>query len=286
MGFNDPVELTPRISKPSDELLLDRLLAEHLIEDYFQSVGLPKGMTKEESYREYHAVELPKRFLKLQDQNGWEPKAMRLKWEMIERFSENFHVLCCSHRHDSILMWSHYAAKHTGIVIEFDPDELFPGMSLTNHFKEVRYRSSPPTISALHADVPSFEKAMEDALTTKALEWAYEEEIRIMMPNSLLQEGEGHRYRAFDPQGIKRVIVGCLMDAQSSTYQEIDGLADQPYTKMLFSKGRHFMKTTIGLSLQHGQETDFTSSARHSHPNPALCSSVASSRVFRPWCGK
>lgn len=237
MGFNDPFELTPRISKPSDELLLDRLLAEHLVEDYFQSVGLPKGMTREECSSEYHAIELPKRFLKMQSEEGWEQKASRLKWEMVERFSKGFRVLCCSHREDSILMWSHYSAKHTGIVLEFDVDELFAGMSLTDYFREVRYRSSPPTISALHVDVPSFEKAMELALMTKALGWAYEEEVRIMMPITLLQGTNDNRYRVLDPQGIKRVIVGCMMDVRSSMYQEIDRLADLPvYQHVVFQR--------------------------------------------------
>jgi hypothetical protein len=237
MGFNDPFELTPRISKPSDELLLDRLLAEHLVEDYFQSVGLPKGMSREESFSEYHAVELPKKFLKLQDQKGWEHKVSRLKWDMVKTFSDGFRVLCCSHREDSILMWSHYAAKHTGIVLELDVDELFPGMSLTDYFREVRYRSSPPTISGLHVDVQSFEKAMELALTTKALEWAYEEEVRIMMPVTLLKGGNDHRHKIFDPKGIKRVIVGCMMDTRSSEYQEIDNLADQPaYRHAVFQR--------------------------------------------------
>jgi len=227
MGFNGPFELTPRISKPSEELLLDRLLAEHLVEDYFQSVGLLKGMTREESSNEYHAVELPKRFLKLQDDKGWESKSSRLKWDLVERFSKGFRVLCCSHREDSILMWSHYAEKHRGVVIEFEVDELFSGMTLSDHFKEVRYRSSPPTISGLHADVQSFEEAMELALVTKALEWAYEEEVRIMMPISLLQGADDHRYSVFDPKGIKRVIVGCMMDVQSSVYQDIDSLAEE-----------------------------------------------------------
>ena len=227
MGFNDPFELTPRIAKPSDELLLNRLLGEHLVEDYFQSVGLAKGMTRLESSNEYHAIELPKRFLKLQGQEGWEQKASRLKWEMVKTFSDGFRVLCCSHKEDSILMWSHYAAKHTGIVLELEVDELFPGMTLTDHFREVRYRSSPPTISALHVDLQSFQKAMELSLTTKALEWAYEEEVRIMMPVTLLQGTNDHRYRTFDPSGIKRVIVGCMMDVNSSEYREIDHLADQ-----------------------------------------------------------
>lgn len=136
-----------------------------------------------------------------------------------------------------ILMWSHYAAKHSGIVLELEADALFPGLTLTDHFKEVRYRSSPPTISALHVDLPSFEKAMELALITKALEWAYEEEVRIMMPITLLQGTNDNRYRVFDPQGIKRVIVGCMMDVQSSVYQEIDRLADlSVYQHVVFQR--------------------------------------------------
>jgi hypothetical protein len=78
---------------------------------------------------------------------------------------------------------------------------------------------------------------MELALTTKALEWAYEEEVRIMMPTSLLQGIDNHRFRVFDPKGIKRVIVGCMMDAQSSEYQKIDRLADEPtYQHVVFQR--------------------------------------------------
>lgn len=237
MGFNDPFELTPRISKPSDELLLNRLLADHMVEDYFRSVGSPKGMTRAESDSEYHAIELPKRFLKFQDEKGWKQKASRLQWDWIEHFSKGFRVLCCSHREDSILMWSHYAAKHTGFVIEFEVDELFPDVPLANHFREVRYRSSPPMVAGLHADVSSFDAAIELTLTTKALEWAYEEEVRIMMPIALLKEQDDHRYRVFDPNGIKRVIIGCLMDTQSSEHKEIERLADQPrYSHVTFQR--------------------------------------------------
>jgi hypothetical protein len=134
-------------------------------------------------------------------------------------------------------MWSHYAAKHTGVVIEFEVDELFPDVPLAEHFREVRYRSSPPIVAGLHADVSSFDAAIELTLTTKALEWAYEEEARIMMPIALLEGQDDHRYRVFDPNGIKRVIVGCLMDTQSSEHQEIEHLADQPrYRHVTFQR--------------------------------------------------
>jgi len=237
MVFNDPFELTPRIEKASDDLLLDRLMAEHLVEDYFQKVGSKKGLNREESSREYFAEEVPKRFLKHQNHEYWSGKAKKLKLELLETFSKRFRLLSCSHRDDSILMWSHYADKHRGIVLEFEVDELISGLPLSTYAYEVRYRTSPPTMSALHDDLASFDAALNHVLSTKALEWSYEEEVRIkLLAPSHLASHEPHD-KPFTPSSIKRVIVGLNLSAKSNEYRTVDQLADHPdYKHALFQR--------------------------------------------------
>jgi len=228
LAFNDPFELTPRLEKPTDDLLFNRLKASHLVEDYVSREESRRGIGRDEGQREYFACELPKRFLNLTSDRGWSKKEQQLKWEYVGKIAERFRLLCCSHRHDSILMWAHYADKHRGIVIEFEPDLLMPGTCLSNHALDVVYRSSPPTIPAMHPDLASFEHSLQVMLSTKALEWSYEEEVRM-----LFQAPEGLKHtapfdQAFDPTSIKRIIMGCYDHPELGLYSAIDSIANEP----------------------------------------------------------
>lgn len=51
LKFNDPFELTPRVEKPSDRLLLERLHAPHVIKEYFSSVGSKHGLNRQDSQK-------------------------------------------------------------------------------------------------------------------------------------------------------------------------------------------------------------------------------------------
>lgn len=226
LAFNDPFELTPRLEKPTDDLLMEQLKALHLIEDYFQRVGIKRGQTSEESAHDYFANELPKRFEKLRTPESWREKMLELKWEIKGIFADSFRILCCSHRDDSILMWSHYADKHRGLVIEFEADEMIRGVQLSDDALKVRYRSTPPTVPALDKDINSTERGMNLSVGTKALEWSYEEEVRLI----LTTEGEIGRIvpldRPFEPSCIKRVIVGCNLEMPSKGFDAVNKLAE------------------------------------------------------------
>ncbi|MBL9114259.1 MAG: DUF2971 domain-containing protein [Verrucomicrobiaceae bacterium] len=237
LAFNDPFEMTPLIERPSDELLLGRLLADHIVEDYFLKVGSKKGLSREESSHEYHSVELPRRFQKLETSEGWNNRAVKMRWEMVGKIAEGFRILCCSHRNDSILMWSHYAEQHKGLVIEFETSEILEGIDLTPEAYEVRYRSNPASIPGLHADVNSFEEGLLRVLTTKALEWSYEEEVRIRVPSLDGLDKEVPLDLSFDPEGVKSVLVGCYDHPEEKTYDAIEEMAKQPdYKHVIFKR--------------------------------------------------
>ncbi|MCB1276765.1 DUF2971 domain-containing protein [Prosthecobacter sp.] len=231
LKFNDPFEMTPRIEQPPEELVLDRLLADHMVEDYFIKVGSKKGLSREESSKEYHACELPRRFQKFQTPEGWTKKAFDLKWDLVGKIAKGFRILCCSHREDSILMWSHYAEQHRGIVMEFETAEMIEGVDLATEAYEVRYRSSPPSIPALHPDMASFEETLLQVLTTKALEWSYEEEVRIRIPANDRLNSEEPLDLSIDPKCLKRVIVGCYDHPKEKTYAAVERLAEMPSLK-------------------------------------------------------
>ena len=82
-------------------------------------------------------------------------------------------VLCLSAAPDVPLLWSHYASAHTGVCLGFDPS--------VGYFAEaqpVRYTRRRPIVD--HS-VHGRDEITEATLFTKGLDWAYEEEWRIVM---------------------------------------------------------------------------------------------------------
>ena len=113
-------------------------------------------------------------------------------------------VISLSEINDDILMWSHYAEGHTGFCIEFE----------RSHDNALgRYDECLPVIYD-SAKVPSFEPKdieiqkdpMLVILTTKAPNWSYEKEWRLIIEkrssNDLIKL----------PTKITSVIFGCKMD--------------------------------------------------------------------------
>lgn len=92
-------------------------------------------------------------------------------------------VLCFSENPNNILMWSHYANNHKGIVYEFKANLFFN--SRTNSFNGFPYkvnypsdRSYPLLSYTLIGDQRN--KQFADELLSKAKDWEYEEEYRFI----------------------------------------------------------------------------------------------------------
>ncbi len=79
-----------------------------------------------------------------------------------------FHgVLCFTETRSNLLMWAHYAQRHTGIVIEFDiQNEFFESV------RRVRYDNLRPQ----NVNVGE----LDDLFFIKSDEWIYEKEYRIV----------------------------------------------------------------------------------------------------------
>jgi len=92
----------------------------------------------------------------------------------IRRINKNIGIFSMSAKRDNLLMWSHYANFHKGICLEFKTinGKLF-GCEILN----VDYEKKYPNLSMY--DNPNFEW-VKKYLTTKSLDWEYEEEWRII----------------------------------------------------------------------------------------------------------
>ena len=143
---------------------------------------------------------------------------------------ERFGVFSMAKRPNNILMWSHYAADHTGICIEFDSEahpEAFPNAHA------VRYREESPVIRKRFANVlmnlRDEERSLDAAFLarlsdqdvktqwtdreirtwflTKSSLWAYENEWRSIVPRPGLKR--------IPAAAISGVVIGCKADLET-----------------------------------------------------------------------
>ncbi len=148
-------------------------------------------------------------------------KAIELTAELESAIHERYRVYCLGSSPDSELMWAHYAARHTGICLEFATrNALFCGAL------QVSYRQTYPLFD-LTADEEEHNLAV---LLTKSTSWSYEGEYRLIaqeketanVPDTLVT----NNHRLAMPEGaLSAVIVGCL--APEATLETLRALVRQ-----------------------------------------------------------
>jgi len=114
-------------------------------------------------------------------------------------------LFCMSERYDDMLMWSHYADKHQGLVIAFSPNNPDSPFSLA---KPVRYVSEMPKINIGNYVGLSNNDAVRDFgdlyMLTKSDIWSYEREWRVVVAG-------GSGIRPFHEEDIAAIYLGCRM---------------------------------------------------------------------------
>jgi hypothetical protein len=141
--------------------------------------------------------------------------------QILERFSQDFlkmipgrwRIYCLTPVPDSTLMWSHYAANHKGICLEFATETAVFGSA-----QEVGYLSTYPNWaphSLMTAEDPHI-------LLTKSDDWQYEREFRVIGLTQGVDRPFGAHPLELDgpflkiPDGaLKAVIAGCEADYDS-----------------------------------------------------------------------
>jgi hypothetical protein len=137
----------------------------------------------------------------------------------LKRLHEKVGVLSFSEKSDNVLMWSHYAEKHTGLCVEFRRSEYL------SFALQVQYTEDYPTLDFFRAmddmKAPLEARYVVNRLyLTKAQDWEYEREWRLLaltaphayapdVPSDLLYGEKG--LHDFPTDLITRVIFGCRM---------------------------------------------------------------------------
>lgn len=120
---------------------------------------------------------------------GWIPEEWWVKKEENDALNSRNETWLCSLSkvNDSILMWSHYCYNHKGVCIGLDIDRVMEsvpplfGEIYSKPFEiEVNYKEiiERPTAYRPSADRNIYQ------WSTKAKEWEYEQEVRLVMPKA------------------------------------------------------------------------------------------------------
>jgi hypothetical protein len=134
--------------------------------------------------------------------HGWIPEEWWIKKEETDALNLRNDTWLCSLSkvNDSLLMWSHYCYNHRGICIGLDLDKvmacvppMFGTMYLEPLVFDVQYQDIIKRPNAYY----SKEAQWGYQWCTKAKEWEYEQEVRLVMPKPSAM------YAAFTPEQAK-----------------------------------------------------------------------------------
>ena len=158
--------------------------------------------------------------------------------EQFENFLLTFKVLCLAEEFDNLLMWSHYAKNHTGVVLRFscksEPDTVLLIA------KPITYRAYIPKFASLDEYVLNLtgqncinmEKKFHQYVYSKSIHWKYEKEWRVWRPMEDIKV-KGVQYVDIEilPSEIDGIIFGCRIKEEDK--EELIELAAKNDFKLL-----------------------------------------------------
>lgn len=110
-------------------------------------------------------------------------------------------LVCLSRSWKNPLLWSHYAEKHTGICMGFD----IPVRSLVSvtYAKRLFKLDSDPITRRPRWS----QEAKRRLLSTKSIDWKYEEEMRLLVPLDRAKEESGKYFYPFSSKLVLRNLI-------------------------------------------------------------------------------
>lgn len=164
----------------------------------------------------------------------------------------HYKVLCLSERNDSILMWSHYANHHRGVVLRLAClEETDSSWTVA---QPIAYRERMPRFVD-HQELRNLitgqselrrEAIAERTIFSKALDWQYEREWRVYRPS----ETKMVEYLDFNSPELSAVYFGCRTPETHREEISALALAVNPGAKLLSSvkSEREFSLEFISLT--------------------------------------
>lgn len=234
--FNDPFDISIQTLFGCDPLNLDGFLDEFVNLVFSnEDLGVPNGSKEAVQFNKMrtalencsyeYKIEMRNRLI---SEEIWSKDKLEQKVKEVLAIIKNSFdcsgIFCASKRYDNYLLWAHYADKHQGVVLEFNPN--VEKDSMLRLVEEVKYSSDRPFLYENQKDF--LMKSMFNGTTailaeytkkitkTKSIEWAYEEEVRLyqaMLVNVL--EGKKNRCLTYHNDELRAIYLGCKMESET-----------------------------------------------------------------------
>lgn len=140
--------------------------------------------------------------------------AVRAEQTVHHTLQETIGAFCLTEDGAHPLMWAHYADEHRGAVIEFDEESRFFNRKRSHtdelgSLRKVHYSKVRPILNGDPGD-----NWFQVLALTKASEWAYEQEVRLLSRLSDADSvvGENIHLLRVSPLDIRSITVGCRAD--------------------------------------------------------------------------
>lgn len=219
-AFNDPFEGQPEVTSLATEAYVRDLISDIRSEEvkisYNQLPAETRAMLSYELWEKSFVLQLKSKESEIaQRVLELTPKLRDL---IQQNLSQQIGALCLSEVPDSLLMWSHYGASHTGFVLAFDARHSYfhenkgPDDEL-RHLRRVLYREARPSATLVELDGAAF-------FLVKSSHWSYEREWRILRALQDAKDvipGEPFSIHLFlfPPSALKEVILGARTTANT-----------------------------------------------------------------------
>lgn len=127
-------------------------------------------------------------------------------------------VFCVTELHDNVVMWSHYAEEHKGVVLklacidEID-NTLLAARKVKYSDRFISFPSAEVYAKHLTGEAPiDFVSLCWDIAFTKHVDWSYEREWRVHLALPQGSPGDGYSLYDEDPRVFQAAYLGCRMD--------------------------------------------------------------------------
>lgn len=212
--FNDLFEFTPAAKGGLGDTDLAQLTSEKAMADIYKQLQSKVPVPDFESFKT-----LIRR--KVSDPNfilGTEKNLQKTMTEncrnLCKDVSQFLGLICFASKRNNLLMWSHYANGHKGIVIGFNSNHRF--FTESTQVRPVNYSPDDQRFawdSSLNPGDEGYDAMAETFVLTKSHHWQYEGEMRALLQldgleqRSIADGGAGY-FLSFPSDLIEEVIIG------------------------------------------------------------------------------
>ena len=173
LTFNDPFDCNEKLLKINyDEKLIDETINN-------LSVKLSRQVKRE----------LKRKFKNRTNQS-----------QILKEKRKEYKLSCFSESYSEILMWSHYADKHSGICVGFNFPHKYDNKFILCPVKYLNELKELDGATDIYRVILYW-------LTSKSIRWEYEKEIRAI--SRCKSPKTDHEYITYDSRYIKEIIFGC-----------------------------------------------------------------------------